>query len=94
MNKQRTNPQRTNPRHRFDGKYGKAALGNSAKFGREVAIYNHGWLVGDDHGRRKGFIAGFERALLLMMGNGVKWTNAERRLGNRVTRKLFGKKRK
>lgn len=80
--------------HRFDGPNGKIAAKDIPRFGREVAIYNHGWINGDDNGRAKGFDNGFERACLLIMGNGVKWTNAERRLANRVTRKLFGKKRR
>jgi hypothetical protein len=42
---------------------------------------------------RQCFEAGFERACLLIFGNGVKWTPAERRIANRVTRKLFGGKR-
>lgn len=40
------------------------------------------------------FEAGFERACLLIIGNKVSWTSQERRLFNKVSRKLFGKKRK
>lgn len=76
--------------HRFDGPNGKVAARDVARFGREVAIFNHGFLNGHDDGKEKGF----ERACLLIMGDKVKWTPAERRLCNRVTRKLFGKKQK
>lgn len=68
---------------------GKTFTDEVKQFGREVAIYNRGFLAGDDNGRRRGFA----RALTLVLGDKVKWTNAERRLGNRITRKLFGKKR-
>lgn len=43
--------------------------------------------------KRHQYELGFERACLLIYGNKAKWTAAERRLANRVTRKLFGKKR-
>lgn len=79
--------------HLFNGKNGKIAKRDVAKFGLDTAIYNHGFLDGWDDGNAKGYLRGFERAMLLIMGNGIKWTNAERRLGNRITRKLFGKKR-
>lgn len=41
----------------------------------------------------KDFERGFTRCALRMLGRDVKWTNAERKLFNRITRMLFGKKR-
>lgn len=41
----------------------------------------------------KEFIRGFARLAVLIIGSNVKWTNEERRLFNRSTRKFFGKKR-
>lgn len=76
---------------KFTGPWAKSAQRDEKRYGREVAIFNLGFLGGWDDGRKKGFEAGFKRALL--MGNGQKWTNAERRLGNRIARKFFGKKR-
>jgi hypothetical protein len=40
------------------------------------------------------FVRGFERACLLITGNTVKWNRGERRLFNRITRMLYGKKRR
>ncbi len=80
-------------KHRFTGKNGKTAEKDVKEYGREAAIFNHGFLNGWENAYAKGYDRGFERACELIFGNGVKWTNAERRLGNRITRKLFGKKR-
>lgn len=40
-----------------------------------------------------GFTDGFERALMLVLGTKIRWTPADLRIRNKVTRKLFGKKR-
>jgi hypothetical protein len=40
------------------------------------------------------FVRGFERACLLITGNTVKWNRGERRLFNRITRMLYGRKRR
>lgn len=42
---------------------------------------------------KKIFDAGFERAMLLVFGSNVKWKDSERRIANRVSRRLFGRKR-
>jgi hypothetical protein len=44
--------------------------------------------------RNPAFVRGFERACLLILGaNRARWKAAERKLYNRVTRMLFGRKR-
>lgn len=59
------------------------------QFGRDIAIYNNGYLIGHDESYSKGFT----RACLLITGDKIKWTTRERKLFNKITRKLFGKKR-
>lgn len=44
--------------------------------------------------QRKGYEKGFMKACTLIFGVSGKWPRDERRLCNRVTRQLFGKKRR
>ena len=43
---------------------------------------------------RKAYEAGFRRALMLALGTGATWTAADKLLRNKLTRKLFGRKRR
>jgi len=80
---------------RFRGVYAKQAEKDEKEWGRETAIYNYAWLISCDQNYEKGYHNGFFRACELIMGaNKAKWKPADRALFNRVSRKLFGKKRK
>lgn len=48
------------------------------RFGTEVAMYNAGFLKGDDNGKERGF----RRAILLMSGRGGPWKPNERKWAN------------
>lgn len=40
------------------------------------------------------YIKGFERACTLILGTNTRWTKKDVAIRNRVTRKMFGRKRK
>lgn len=71
---------------RVTGKHAKLFKDEEKRFGREVAIYNVGFLAGDDNG----YARGFKKAVKLM-ASGPKnrrfWDNRERRLAAAALKK-------
>lgn len=62
-------------------------------YGVATANYNDGWLKSAGENYKTGYHNGFFRACELIMSAGKKWKVEDRRLFNKVSRKLFGRKR-